>query len=233
MTNIFTSIPFILFLILASYLVGTYVYRKSKISFLQPVLISIIIIIAVLTWLGIDYKTFEQGSSIINFMLGPSVVALGYVLYEQVEYIKGNVISILTSVIVGSVIGIVSVILFCKAIGCDDIIISSLQPKSVTTPIAISIAQKQGGIISLTAVSVIISGIIGSIIGPFILKKFGVNSKIAKGLAMGSAAHGIGTARAIEIGSIEGAVSGVAIGLMGIATSLLIPIIDNIIKLLN
>ena len=161
-------------------------------------------------------------------MLGPSVVALGYVLYEQLEHIKGNVISILSAVFVGSIVGIVSVVLIAKVLGADHILIASLAPKSVTTPIAISLAEKTGGIPALAAAFVVICGIFGGLVGPVILRRIGIKSKIAKGLAMGSASHALGTARAMEMGAIEGAISGLAIGLMGIMTALLIPFAEMI-----
>ena len=152
-------------------------------------------------------------------------------LYEQMKNLKGNVVSILTSLFVGSLTGIISVILICKAMGASDILIASIQPKSVTTPIAIEIAEKTGGIPSLTAVIVVAVGIFGSMAGPFILKKLGVENRIAKGLALGASAHGIGTSVAIQIGAIEGAISGLAIGIMGIMTAILVPLVQVLLTL--
>ena len=122
-------------------------------------------------------------------------------------------------------VGIISVILIGKWMGADEALIATIQPKSVTTPIAMDIAAKSGGIPSLTAVIVVAVGIFGSIIGPFVLKALGSHSRIAKGLAMGASSHGIGTAAAIQIGAIEGALSGLAIGLMGVMTAILVPLI--------
>jgi len=161
-------------------------------------------------------------------MLGPSVVALGYVLYEQIEQIRGNVISILTSVFVGSAVGIMSVVIIAKLMGADHILIASLAPKSVTTPIAMSLSEKSGGVPALTAAFVVICGIFGGLIGPVLLRKIGIKSKIAQGLAMGSSAHALGTARAMEMGAVEGAISGLAIGIMGIMTALLIPVAEKL-----
>lgn len=172
---------------------------------------------------GIDYKTFYDNTRILNFMLGPSVVALGYVLYEQIEHIKGNVISILTAVFVGSIVGIVTVVLIAKLFGADTMLMASLAPKSVTTPIAMSLAKENGGIPALAAAFVAICGIFGGLVGPVLLRKIGVKSKIAQGLAMGSASHALGTARAMELGAMQGAFSGLAIGIMGVMTALLIP----------
>lgn len=203
---------------------------KTHIRLLNPLLTSIPFIITVLKLLNIQYETFQQGSHLIHFMLGPSVVALGYVLYDQIQYIKGNVISILTAVFVGAIVGIVSIIAIGKLMGADTSLIATLQPKSVTTPIAMTIAEKTGGNPSLTAVIVVAVGIFGSIIGPFVMKILGIESRIAKGLALGASSHGVGTATALQLGSIEGALSGLAIGLMGIMTAIMVPVISFILS---
>lgn len=212
---------FILTLVTGVYLAALWLYRKTRLSLLHPLLVSIPVLALGIRFLGIPFATFEAGSRIINFLLGPTVVALGYLLYEQREHLKANGISILTSVFVGSVIGIVSVVLIARWMGADRTLIASLEPKSVTTPIAMSIAQRSGGIPAIAAVVVIVVGIFGGIVGPFILDRLGIRSRIARGLALGSAAHGLGTARAMELGAIEGAISGLAIGVMGIMTAIL------------
>lgn len=219
---------FLLTLVMGAFLLGVYLYKRTKISLIQPLLIAMLIIIPFLKITGIDYQTFYQKTQILNFMLGPSVVALGYVLYEQIENIKGNVISILTAVFVGSIVGILSVVLIAKALGADKMLVASLAPKSVTTPIAISLAEKDGGVPALAAAFVVICGIFGGLVGPVILRRIGIKSKIAKGLAMGSASHALGTARAMEMGALEGAISGLAIGIMGIMTALLIPFAERL-----
>jgi predicted murein hydrolase (TIGR00659 family) len=228
MKALFESTEFILLLIFGSYLFGQWVFKKTRIGIFHPLIISIAIIIAFLKITDMPYQTFGQGSRFVSFLLGPSVVALGYILYEQLAYLKGNVVSILTSVFIGSLVGILSVILLAKLTGADQMLIHSLEPKSVTTPIAMSIAEQSGGNVSLTAVIVLFCGIFGSIIGPPILRLLGIQSSIAKGLAMGASAHGVGTAKAMEMGVIEGALSGLAIGLMGVMTALLIPVIHQL-----
>ncbi len=228
MKALFESTEFILLLIFGSYLFGQWVFKKTRIGIFHPMIISIAIIIAFLKITDMPYQTFEQGSQFVSFLLGPSVVALGYILYEQLAYLKGNIVSILTSVFIGSLVGIISVILLAKLTGADQVLIHSLEPKSVTTPIAMSIAEQSGGNVSLTAVIVLFCGIFGSIIGPPILRLLGIQSSIAKGLAMGASAHGVGTAKAMEMGVIEGALSGLAIGLMGVMTALLIPVIHQL-----
>ncbi|NDV47485.1 LrgB family protein [Paludibacter sp. 221] len=227
MKALLQSEVFLLMLVLGTFLLGIRLYQKLKFPLLQPLLISVAIIIPFLKITGIEYEIFYQQTRFLNFMLGPSVVALGYVLYEQIEHIKGKVVSILTAVFVGSIVGIVSVILIAKLFGADKILLSSLAPKSVTTPIAINIAQNTGGVPELTVAFVVICGLFGGLVGPMILRKLKIKSKVAKGLAMGSAAHALGTSRALEMGALEGAISGLAIGVMGIMTALLVPFVEK------
>ncbi len=222
---------FDLALVVGTYIAATILYKKTHLSILHPLLTSIFVIIVILEFLDIEYASFQQGSHLIHFMLGPSVVALGYVLFEQMKYLKGNVVSILTSVFVGAIVGIISVIVIGKLMGADQSLIATLQPKSVTTPIAMGISEKNGGIPSLTAVIVVAVGIFGSIVGPAVMKVLGIESRIAKGLALGASSHGVGTAAAIQLGAVEGALSGLAIGLMGIMTAILVPVISYILSL--
>jgi predicted murein hydrolase (TIGR00659 family) len=223
--HLFDLQVFVLALVLGVYISALWLYRTTRISLLHPVLTTIAVLIAVLKLFDIGYETFRQGSNLIDFLLGPCVVALGLTLYEQVEHIRKNLVSMLTAILVGSITGIVSVVLIARWMGAGDALVASLEPKSVTTPIAISISQQFGGIPAITAVVVCAVGIFGGIVGPFILNKLGIDSKIARGLAMGASAHGLGTARAIELGALEGAISGLAIGLMGIATAIMVPVI--------
>ena len=224
MNNLAQSEVFSLTLVIGTYLASLALYRKTRISLLHPLITSIFVIIVVLKTMDIEYESFQKGSHLIHFLLG-------YVLYEQIQYLKGNVISILTSVFVGAIVGIVSVIAIGELMGADAALVATLEPKSVTTPIAMGIAEKSGGIPSLTAVIVVAVGIFGSIVGPFVMKVLGIESRIAKGLALGASSHGVGTSVAIQIGAVEGALSGLAIGLMGIMTAILVPVISFIISL--
>lgn len=230
MKELFYSTEFILVLIFGSYLLGQYIFKKTKIGLLNPLITSIAIVIGYVKLSGMDVADFEAKSHLVSFMLGPSVVALGYVLYQQMEYLKGNMTSILTSVFVGSLTGIFSVIVLAKLLGADEALILTLEPKSVTTPIAMSIVEQTGGLPSLTAVIVLFCGIFGAIVGPYILKALNIKSEIARGLAMGASSHAVGTAKAMEMGVIEGALSGLAIGLMGVMTALLIPVVHSLLS---
>ena len=222
MNEILSSQTFLLTLTLAVYLGSMWLYKKVRFALLHPLIVSMGVLILFLKLSGIPYDLFMKQIQIIDFMLGLSVV-------EQISQIKGNVIAIVTAIVTGSAVGILSVALIARAMGAEQAVIASLEPKSVTTAIALNVSAQSGGIPALTAVVVILVGIFGGVAGPFILKKIGVESKIAKGLAMGAAAHAMGTARAMQLGAVEGAISGLAIGLMGIATAILVPIIARLL----
>lgn len=229
MNTLIQSEPFMLALVLGSYQLGIIIQKRSGLKLLNPLITAITLIIGALMVLNIEYPIFEAKSSMIHFMLGPSVVALGYLLHKQIGHIKGNWVSIAIALTLGSLIGIISVITICKLTGSTQAVTASLQPKSVTTPIALGLSVRSGGIPALTAVIVVACGIFGSVTGPWLLDKLRIKSKIARGLALGAASHGIGTARAMEMGPVEGAIGGMAIGLMGIITAILIPVIEQLL----
>ena len=223
MREILTSEVSILAFTLGIYVGATWIYQKTKFALLHPVLVTIAVIIALLLIFKVDYLTYQKGSHLIDFMLGPSVVALGYTLYTQMASIKENLVSILTALFVGSITGIGSVLILAKILGSSHELVVTLAPKSVTTPIAMAISERFGGIPSMTAIVVIAIGIVGGIAGPWALRVLKVDSKIAIGLALGASAHGLGTARAMELGAVEGAIGGLAIGIMGLMTALIAP----------
>lgn len=226
MKEIISSTPAMLLLVIGSYYIGTLLYRRIRSAWVQPVAVAMILCIVVLLLLDIDYPTFKVGTAFLDFLLGPTVVALGYLLYEQIEHLRGREIAIFAATIIGGAVGITSVILIGHLFGLDETLIASLTPKSATMPIAIPLSELSGGLPAVTAVVVFLTGLVGSLIGPWLLDKCGITHPIARGLALGSASHGIGTSRAIELGAIEGAVSGLAIGLTGVAISLLLPLVE-------
>lgn len=226
--NIHNSL-FMILLTLAAFVLSLYLYKKTKLRVLHPLLPSVLLIIAVLNICKIDYDTYNSGVFIIDFMLGPSVVALGLGLYEQRHYIKQNWLSMSIAILVGSIVGVVSIAGIALLMNPGTELTMTLFPKSVTSPIAIDISRELGGIPSLSAVIVIAVGIFGGLVGPFVLRALGITSRVAKGLAMGTSSHGIGTAVAVEMGAVEGAISGLAIGLMGLATAIVAPVVKWLI----
>lgn len=219
----------LLTLTVAVYWGAKWLYKKTKTALLHPMLVSMAVIITFLKLTGIEYETYYQANHIINFMLGVSVVALGYLLYEELPHIRGNEASILLAVFAGSLVGVLGVIGLALLFNTGTSVMISIEPKSVTMPIALILSEISGGVPALTSIAVLITGLIGSIVGPWFMKLIGVNDPVAQGLALGSSAHAIGTARAMEMGAIEGAVGGLAIGLMGVATTILMPIIDSLL----
>jgi predicted murein hydrolase (TIGR00659 family) len=223
--QIVTSEVFLLVLTIGIYLLGGAIFRKTKFLLFHPVLITAAGVIAFLKLLDIDYQAYREATSLLDFALGMSVVALGYLLYEQFEALRGRITMVLVTTVVGVVVGIFSVIGIASLFGIDETVITSIAPKSVTVPIAIAISQPKGGVVAVTSVVVFCTGLLGSICGPKLLNISRVNDPMAVGFALGAASHGIGTSRAVEIGALEGAMAGLAMALTGFVTALLLPLV--------
>ena len=228
MTDIVCNMPVMLALTLGAYLLGVWVKKKSGLSLLHPFLICIPVIAATLKFTGVPVSFYMESNRMIDFMLGPSVVSLGLLMYDHLETIKKHLVSILVSVFTGSVTGVGSVYALCRFFRLDGIFVKSMEAKSVTTPIAMDITASLGGNVSLAAVTVILCGFIGTVAGPMMIRMFHINTSVAKGLALGCCSHGLGTSKAIEMGAVEGAVSGLAIALMGVMTALVVPLFNMI-----
>ncbi len=214
------TITFVVYAIASSLYV-----RSGRRALLNNVMVSIAVLIGILVATGIDYETYVHGGRIISFFLGPAVVALGVPLYERIPTIRRNARAISVAVIAASVTGIVSAAGIAALLGASHEVIMSIAPKSVTTPIAMGIAESLGGIPALSAAIVIVTGVLGAVVGPAFLRIIGVRTATAFGIAMGSSAHGIGTARAAEESILAEAISGLALSLNGIVTAVLTPVI--------
>ncbi len=201
------------------------VQRKTGWVLLNPILLTIAVLILFLKFTGISYETYNEGGELIAFWLKPAVVALGVPLYLQLEMIKKQLLPILLSQLVGCLVGIVSVVLIAKLLGATPEIICSLAPKSVTTPIAMEVSKATGGIPSLTAAVVVVVGLFGAVFGFKVLQVGRVGSPIAQGLSMGTASHAIGTSAAMEAGRKYGAYASLGLTLNGILTAIFTPTI--------
>ena len=192
---------------------------------LNPILITIAALIALLQLTGISYETYEQGGQYIEFWLKPAIVALGVPLYQNLGQIRRQLLPILMSQLVGCLVGLVSVTLIASALGASHEVIVSLAPKSVTTPIAMEVCKTSGGIPSLTAAIVVIVGLFGAVFGFKILEVWHVRNPFSQGISMGTAAHAVGTSRAMEKGETYGAYSSLGLILNGFLTALLTPFV--------
>lgn len=219
---------FLLALTFVVFMLARLLQKRTGIAFLNPILISILALIAFLLCTGVEYDTYSEGGEYIDFWLKPAVVALGVPLYRQLESIKKQLIPILFAELAGCIAGIVSVVLVAEMLGATKEVVLSLASKSVTTPIAMEITSTIGGIPSLTAAVVVCTGIFGGMAGFKMMKMSRVKSPIAQGLSMGTAAHAVGTSAAMDFGYRYGAFSSLGLTINGLFTALLTPIILNL-----
>ncbi len=209
------------------------IYQKVNSILLNPVLVSITIIILFLIFFDVDYADYQQNTKIISFWLNPSVVALSIPLYLQMKRIKEDWRRILLATLSGAFIGIVSVVFIAKFFGASKEILLALTPKSVSTPIAINISETIGGIPSLTAAIVVVTGIFGAVLGESVIRLFKVKNANAIGLAMGTASHALGTAKIATKGEEYSSYSAMGLAINGIFTSILAPFIWDWLEVWN
>ena len=211
------------------YILAVKLFVLSKSSIINPILISIVAIIAVLKIFNIPYETYNIGGSIFTTLITPATVALAIPLHKNLKHLKKHFKSILTGIIVGNTLNCVLVGYVCKLFAYKPEIIASFMPKSVTTAIAVGLAKNINGIESITIILVIVTGITGATLGPSIYKMLNVDDKVAIGVSLGSASHAVGTSKAIEMDKEIGAMAGLSIGLTGLYVILIAPLILKVI----
>jgi predicted murein hydrolase (TIGR00659 family) len=199
--------------------------RAGRTPLLNPVLVAVLLVIAVLLATGTGYATYFEGAQFVHFLLGPATVSLAIPLYRHWRLVRRSAVAIAASLVAGSLAAILTAVAVAWAAGAGAAAVASVAPKSVTAPVAMAIAEQIGGLPSLTAVLVILTGILGAMAGPALLDRAGVHDAAARGLAIGTASHGIGTARALEMGETAGAFAGLAMGLNALLTALLLPVL--------
>ena len=224
MMAIIQSDIFLLALTIGLFLLSGAIFRRLRLMLFHPVLLTAVVIIIFLKLTGIEYSHYKQAVEVLDFALGMSVVALGYLMYEQVAHLRSAAMPILLATIAGCIATVVGI---AVAFGVERDIITSIAPKSVTVPIAIAISEPCGGVVAVTSVVVFCTGVLGSLCGVKLLSLCRVTDPMARGFALGAASHGIGTARAIELGAVEGAMSGLAMALTGFGTALLLPLVER------
>ncbi len=211
---------------LLSYGVALGLYRLGRQSpLLNPVLLGIGVTIGLLALLQIPYERYFEGAKVIHFLLGTATVALAAPLYHQLQHLRGNVMPVLVAIVVGSLVAAVASVTLAQLLGASTETLLSLLPKSTTTPVAMGIAERLGGLPALAAVSVIVTGIFGAIGGLPLLRRMGIHDHRTQGIALGVAAHGVGTARAFQLDLRLGAWSGLAMGLGAVVTSIIAPVL--------
>ena len=233
MYNVFDTEIFGIILTILFFNIGIYIQKKTNKPIFNPLLIAILGIILFLSITRIPYESYKLGGDRINFFLGPVTIVLAVPLYKQFDLFKKYLLEILIGISCGVVVSFISIKLIGHFTNADVDIINSLIPKSITTPMGISLTKTLNGVEAITVVSIILTGILGAIISPIVFKIGKINNPVAKGIALGTSAHALGTTKALEMGEVEGAMSGLSIGISGIITVILIPIIINFMERLN
>ena len=203
---------------LLSYGLGVWLKKKFKVALINPLLISVIITTAVLLLLKIDYGVYEKGASILTYMLTPATVCLAIPVYEKLEILKKNKGAILIGVASGVVTSLLLTLILAIVFKIGHSNYVTLLPKSVTTAIGMEISAGLSGYVPLTVAAIVITGILGNVIGELVFKLFRITHPIAKGIGLGTSAHVVGTAKAVELGEIEGAMSSLSVVVAGIMT---------------
>lgn len=224
MNGMLTMISYAL-LTIGIFFLMTWLYKRTGISFLFPILTSTILLLIILASAKIPYEEYMEGGGVINFFLGPAVVAMAYPLYSQWNVIMRYKKTILLSVIVAMFAGMVSVLLLGLLFGLEEDMLRSFLPKSITSPVAIQISEAIQGIPQMTILFVIVAGITGAIIGPTMYKVLKINTAVSRGVAMGSAAHGIGVSKLTEYGELTLSIGSVAMTLSALLGSFLCPLV--------
>lgn len=221
MDSIFSSPLFGLFLSFLAFGMGSLLFNKLKTPLLNPLLFAIICCIVFIKTGLISYEKYMEDTAFLSYLLPAATALLAVNIYKQLKIVKKYALAIIISCLTGSVTSIVSVVILCKIFGVDKAVEASFIGKSCTTPIALDISLMNGGMEGITVIAVICTGIVGAVLAPSLAKLFKVKSPVAEGIAIGTCSHVIGTTKAVEIGEIQAALSGVAIGICGLITVIL------------
>lgn len=212
---------------LISYLAGSMLKKKFKLGIFNPLLISIILTILVLVVANIDYDTYNAGAAYLSWFLTPATVCLAIPLYEQWQLLKKNYKAVIIGILAGVITSLTSVLILSKLMGLTHEEYVTLLPKSITTAIGMGVSEELGGYVTITVAVIVVTGVLGNILGDLACRIFRITEPISKGLAFGASSHAIGTAKAIEHGEVEGAMSSLAIAVTGIFTVVLSSVYAN------
>lgn len=203
---------------LIGYGAGIMLKKKFKYAFLNPLLISIIFVIGVVMLCGVYYESYENSAQYLSYLLTPATVCLAVPLYQQMTLLKKNLAAVACGILAGVLASLGSVLLLAFLFGLEHDVYVTLLPKSITTAIGMGVSEELGGLVTITVAVIIVTGVIGNVIGEAVCKLFRIYEPIAKGLALGTSSHAIGTAKALEMGEVEGAMSSLAIAVAGLLT---------------
>ncbi len=221
MSEIVSSPFFGLVISIGCYWIGAWIQKKIKSPAANPLLIAILLILVFLKLFNIRLTDYSAGGNMISVFLAPVTVLLALSVYKKLNLLKKNLLPILLGCLAGALTSMASVYALCRLFGLSDALTASLLPKSVTTPIAIEVSQRLGGTAPVTVAAVVITGIMGAILSPWLIKLLRVKSAVAAGVGIGACSHAVGTSKAVEMGEVEGAMSGLSLCLSGILTVLL------------
>lgn len=213
-----SSAFFGLFVTLAAYLLGLKIKEKTGLAIMNPLLIAIVLVMLLLRGLDIDYAAYNQSARLVSSLLTPATVCLAVPLYEQLQLLKRHKAAIFTGVISGVLTSLVCVLVLSMLFGLDHAAYVTLLPKSITTAIGMGVSEQLGGHVSITVAIIIITGVVGNMIAESVCKVFRIKEPIARGIAIGTASHAIGTTKAMELGDVEGAMSSLSIVVAGMLT---------------
>lgn len=228
MRELFSTPLFGITISLLTFEFGTYLYNRTKVALFNPLLISQSLIILFLLKFNISIEAYNKGGQLISFFLAPATVILAVPLYKKIKLLKANAFAIITGITVGAIFGMISIAMLGKLFGLDALFKNSMFPKSVTLPIGLEVSAQLGGLPAITVAATIITGIFGAIAAPFICKLFRITDKVALGVSIGTASHALGTTKAIELGETEGAMSSLSIGVAGLITVILAPLMAKL-----
>ena len=203
---------------LLAYIIGALLKKKFKLAIFNPLLISIVLTIIMLVFADIDYDVYAQGADYLSWFLTPATVCLAIPLYEQWELLKHNVKAVMLGITAGVLTSLTTVLVLSLIMHLSHEEYVTLLPKSITTAIGMGVSEELGGYVTITVAVIIVTGVIGNIFGELLCKIFRITEPISKGIAFGSASHAIGTAKAMELGDVEGAMSSLSIAVSGILT---------------
>jgi predicted murein hydrolase (TIGR00659 family) len=215
---------------LITYMVGVQLKKKFKIGIFNPLLISIAVTIIILLAANIEFETYKQGASYISWFLTPATVCLAIPLYEQLEILKKHWKAVIAGIVSGVITNMITVAILALLFGLNHKEYVTLLPKSITTAIGMGVSEELGGYVTITVAVIVITGVIGNMLAEFLCKVFRIEEPMAKGLAIGTSAHAMGTAKAMEMGEVEGAMSSLSIAVAGILTVGAASIFAGVIK---